>query len=182
MKQALLIIDVQNDYFPNGNFPLDNSNHALSNIKTLLQCFREQGNPVFFIQHISNPPATFFLPETSGVEIHSDITPLPSEATIIKQYPNSFFATTLQQELQKEDITDLTICGMMTHMCVDTTVRAAIEYGYHNVLIGDACATRELIWDNRKILASIVQNVYMASLNNKFASVYKTEEYINMTR
>ena len=66
---------------------------------------------------------------------------------------------------------------MMTHMCIDTTVRAARDLGYKNILVSDACTTKDLEWNSIKIPAETVQNVYMASLNGKFAHVIKTEEY-----
>jgi nicotinamidase-related amidase len=178
MKQALLIIDVQNDYFPNGRFPLVEPSLALNHIKNLIQSFRKNKYPIYFIQHISDPKASFFIPNTDGVLIHPEITPLPTEKVIIKHFPNSFFETTLQLELQKDNITDLIVCGMMTHMCVDTTIRAAKDYGYHVTLIEDSCATKDLVWNNNTIPANIVQQTYNASLQGRFADIYKTDDYI----
>lgn len=73
MKKALLIIDVQNDYFPNGKCELYEANTALSVIKVLLRHFRKYGLPVYFIQHISSQGAAFFEPDTEGVKIHKEI-------------------------------------------------------------------------------------------------------------
>ena len=147
MKKALLIIDVQNDYFPNGNCELSKPEEALNIIKKLLGYFRKQDLPVFYIQHFSTAQATFFVPNTDGVKIHKDIKPLDTETVIVKHYPNSFYETKLQDELMKKDITDLVVCGMMTHMCVDTTVRVAKDYGYGITLISDGCATKDLEWN-----------------------------------
>lgn len=144
MKKALLIIDVQNDYFEHGKCELRRPDYALNAIKDILKYFRENNEPVYFIQHVSSKGADFFEPDTAGVQIHRDIAPLKQEQIIVKHYPNSFFQTTLQQELEKAGITELVICGMMTHMCIDTTVRAANELGYQITLISDACATKDL--------------------------------------
>lgn len=179
MKKALLIIDVQNDYFPNGNCELFKAEEALHTIKRLLEDFRKRNLPVIYIQHISTMHATFFVPETDGVEINKEIEPLDKETVIIKHYPNSFYETKLQEELIKNDVTDLVVCGMMTHMCVDTTVRAAKDYGYKITLISDGCATKDLEWNGDTLSASIVQSVYMTSLNQKFATVTTSTEFLS---
>lgn len=171
MKKALLIIDVQNDYFTNGNCELCQPETALDTIKKLLEKFREQALPVFYIQHVSTMQAGFFVPNTDGVQIHPDIKPQKTDTVIVKHYPNSFYETSLQKELVKQEITDLVVCGMMTHMCIDTTVRAAKDYGYHITLISDGCATKDLEWDGANIPAKTIQNAFMASLNQKFAHV-----------
>lgn len=178
MKKALLIIDVQNDYFSNGKCELYKSEEALNTIQKLLESFRKQNLPVFYIQHVSTTQATFFIPETDGVQIHKGIKPLDTETVIVKHYPNSFYETKLQDELMKNEITDLVVCGMMTHMCVDTTVRAAKDYGYKITLISDGCTTKDLEWNGDKLPASIVQSVYMTSLNQKFATVTTSENFL----
>lgn len=181
MKKALLIIDVQNDYFPNGNCELYKPEEALNTIKRLLEDFRKQDLPVFYVQHVSTTQATFFIPETDGVQIHNDIEPLDTETVIVKHYPNSFYETNLYDELMKNEITDLVVCGMMTHMCIDTTVRAAKDYGYNITLISDGCATKDLEWNEVKIPANTVQSVYMTSLNHKFANVITSTEFLSET-
>lgn len=179
MNTALLIIDVQNDYFSNGKCELFQSESALKVIKELLSRFRERGLPIYFIQHIADREAAFFVPGTFGVDIHEQIRPLSSEKVIVKRVPNSFSGTNLQAELRKSSITELVVCGMMTHMCVDTTVRAAKDLGYSVTLISDACTTKELEWQGTKFLADTVQNVYLASLNQKFADVITSKDYFD---
>lgn len=181
-KEALLIIDVQNDYFPSGRCELDRPDLTLTVIKQLIMHFRENHQPVYFIQHLSEKGAAFFEVDTEGVNIHEDIRPLATEKVIIKHHPNSFFETDLQGELKKAGITDLTVCGMMTHMCVDTIVRAAKDFGYCVTLIEDACATKDLEWGGEKIPAAVVQSVYMASLNHKFVKVITSDEYFSIQK
>lgn len=178
MKKALLIIDVQNDYFENGKCELHRPDYALNAIKAILKYFRENNEPVYFIQHISSKGVAFFEPDTAGVQIHRDITPLKQEQIIVKHYPNSFFQTTLQQKLEEAGITELVICGMMTHMCIDTTVRAANELGYQITLLSDACATKDLEWNHLLISADDIQAVYLASLNREFADVQTSKDYL----
>lgn len=178
MTPALLIVDVQNDYFPGGRCELHQPTRALTSVKSLLERFRERGLPVCFIQHIAPEGAPFFAPDTDGVRIHREITPLPCEKVIEKHTPNSFHATPLCEFLEEASVNELVICGMMTHMCIDTTVRAAKGLGYQVTLISDACTTKDLMWRNRKIPATTVQDVYMASIHAKFASIITCAEYL----
>lgn len=178
MKTALLIIDVQNDYFPNGKYELYQPELALKNIEELLTYFRKNELPVYYVQHIADKTSSFFVPDTDGVNIHKSITPLDSEKVIIKHSPNSFFETSLQEELEKDSITELVICGMMTHMCIDATVRAAKELGYNITLISDACATKDLVENGKQIPAEVVQHIYMATLHPRFANVMTCKNFL----
>ena len=103
---------------------------AAANAGQLIDLFRKNNWPVIFIQHLaSNPRASFFIPETPGAEIHESVRPSENEKVIIKNYPNSFRNTELQAHLQPLQQTELVVCGAMSHMCVDTTVRAAFDLG-----------------------------------------------------
>jgi len=181
MKEGLIIIDVQKDYFDKGTMTLANSDNACENAKLLLDKFRSENLPVIFIQHIATKPsATFFLPGTKGAEIHATLHPMENEKVIIKHYPNSFRETDLLDYLKGNQITDLVICGMMTHMCVDATTRAAKDFGFNITVIGDACATRDLEIDGQFVKASEVQNSFLAALNYFYSSVKSTIQYLNI--
>ncbi len=101
------------------------------------------------------------------------------EQVIIKHTPNSFFGTDLLAELRKNFVTELVVCGMMTQMCVDTTVRAARDFGFSVTLISDACAAKDLEWKNRTIPADPVQAIYFASLSGSFAQIMTGAEYLD---
>jgi nicotinamidase-related amidase len=177
MKEALLIIDVQNDYFEGGKAPLHNPLQALNNVEKALAHFRKEGLPVIHVQHINTrEEATFFLPNTEGAQIHKSLTPIEGEHTVVKHVPNSFLNTNLLTILEENGIKKLVICGMMSHMCVDTTVRACMDHGIKVTLLADACATKDLIFEGETIPAEMVQAAFMASLNGMFAKVVKTTE------
>lgn len=181
MKEALVIIDVQNDYFAEGAYPLHKPDNALSHCCQLAQTFVERGETIYFIKHISRSPQShFFLPGTRGAALHSafDAFLTYEQATIIeKAYPNSFLRTTLGEDLQQQAIDQLVVCGMMTHMCIDSTTRQARELGYPIKLIADACATRDLVYGEQKMCADDVQRVFLAALTS-FAEVIDTENYL----
>lgn len=179
MKQALLIIDVQNDYFSGGKSELYNPLGALDNIERILQNFRNQALPVIHVQHINiRAGATFFLPDTEGVFIHENLKPHENEYLVVKHAPNSFFETDLLHIIKDNSITEIVICGMMSHMCIDTTTRACKDYGIKATLIDDACATKNLTWRGKTIPAEMVHDVFMASLNGMFANVLNTGELL----
>jgi nicotinamidase-related amidase len=175
VSQALLLIDIQNDYFPGGAMELEGSVEAGHRAGRLLQLFRAQAKPVVHIQHVSvRPGATFFLPESKGVEIHASVAPADDETVFRKNYPNAFRETPLLEHLRQQRIDSLVIAGMMTHMCVDTTVRAAADLGFQCVLAHDACATRALSFDGAAVTAAQVQTAFIAALNGLFAKVQST--------
>ena len=177
MHTALLLIDIQNDYFPGGAMELVGSIEAGQRAAALLAACRHKGLPVIHVQHVSaRPGATFFLPETRGVEIHECVAPLPGETVVRKHFPNSFRETELRDQLRGRGIGELVVAGMMTHMCVDTTVRAAFDLGFGIRLAHDACATRALSFGGATVAAADVQNAFLASLNGLFARVRSADE------
>jgi nicotinamidase-related amidase len=133
-KQALIIVDIQNDYFPGGRNPVVGAEAAATVAKQLLDKAREKHEPIFHIQHTTlRQNATFLVPNTPGAEIHPWVAPRPDEIIVHKHYPNSFRETTLLDELRSRHSSSLCFCGMMTHMCIDTTVRAAADLGFECV-------------------------------------------------
>lgn len=177
MNTALLLIDIQDDYFPGGAMELAGSREAGEQAAALLAAFRDKARQVIHVQHVSTRAgATFFLPDTPGVEIHPCVAPQAGETVIRKHFPNSFRETTLLDQLRSRQITDLVIAGMMTHMCVDTTVRAAFDLGFACRLAHDACATRSLVFGGSTVAAADVQTAFVASLNGLFAKVQSAAE------
>lgn len=179
MNTALVLIDIQNDYFPGGNMELQGSIQASSRAKKLLSFFREKKMPVVHVQHISlQPAATFLLPETEGVKIHPSVVPIQDETVIEKHYPNSFRDTRLFENLKGVGATYLVICGMMTHMCVDATTRAAFDLGFQCTVVSDACATRSLAFADKTIPAEHVHGAFMAALGAVYARVVAADDFI----
>lgn len=180
IKSALLLIDIQNDYFEGGLNPLVGSREAGLNAHKLLMYYRQWNLPVIHVQHLSTRPgSTFFLPGTDGAKIHKLVEPQNNEKVIVKHSPNSFFQTDLQTLLKADAITELVVCGMMTHMCVDATVRAAKDLGYTCTVIGDACATKDLELNNVRVNAREVQTAFLAALHPYYAVITQTDQYLS---
>lgn len=177
MKQALLIVDIQNDYFAGGKMELEGSEAASRSAGELLATFRERRMPVIHVQHVSaRPGATFFLPDTEGVRIHANVAPAGQETVIQKQFPNSFRDTKLLEHLRQLEIQELVIAGMMTHMCVDATTRAASDLGFACFLAHDACATRSLSFGGTTVSAEHVHCSFLAALSGAYATVRSAKE------
>jgi nicotinamidase-related amidase len=177
MMKALLLVDIQNDYFLKGRNPLFNSKQAAEQAKQALTVFRENNLPIFHVQHISvQENATFFLPDTDGALIYESVLPKGNESIVVKHTPDSFHQTDLQELLTASGIDELFICGMMSHMCIDSSVRSAKRLGYSVTLLSDACTTKDLIWEDNTIPAQTVHQSFMAALNGTFAKVINISE------
>ena len=177
MKQALIIVDIQNDYFPGGRMEIAGMEAAAKNAQCVLELFRARNLPIFHIQHVSNRAgATFFLPGTQGVEIHERVTPKSGEYIIQKHFPNAFRDTTLHDKLQDLNVGKIVICGAMTHMCIDTTVRAAFDLGFRCLVVSDACATINIEFGGVAVEASQVHAAFMAALSSPFAQIVEANK------
>lgn len=179
MKRALILVDIQKDYFEGGKGVLHEPEQAAANAGKLIDRFRRNQEPVIYIRHISTEEgAVLFLQDTAGTEIHPSVQPEEKDPIFVKHVPDSFMAEGLTEYLEQNEIRQLVICGMMSHMCVDTTVRSAKARGYDVILPEDACTTMDLEWQEKCYPAETVHNIYMASLIGTFAAICKTEEYL----
>ncbi len=145
MKKALLIIDVQYDYFEGGKFPLWNTQPVLDKIEEAIAKAQENGVPVVFIQHVADTsagPAPFFTPGSKGVHIHANLLALAPEAPVVtKAYADSFYKTGLQQCLLELQVDELLLCGMMTQNCVTHTALSKTAENYAITVLTDCCTT-----------------------------------------
>jgi len=177
MQRALVIVDIQNDYFPGGANPLDGPEDAAANAARLLQRFRDDGDRVVHLQHVwDEPDATFMRPGTAGVEIHDSVAPAGGEPVLQKAFPNGFVGTSLEADLRAAGADEVVVCGMMTSMCVDATVRAAADLGFTVTVAHDACATMPLSFGGVDVPAPSVHAAFLAALADGYASVVPTAD------
>jgi len=178
MKTALLLIDIQNEYFPGGKMELEGPVEAAKKANELLQCFRDHGMPTVHIQHVSlEPDASFFISGDHGTDINDITAHYEGEPLVQKHYPNSFRETNLLDMLKEWKIERVIITGMMTHMCVDATARAAADLGFKVMVAEDACATRALTYGNTTIPAEYVHKAFMAALKS-YGQVMPVEQIL----
>ncbi len=177
MTTALLIIDIQDDYFPGGAFPLVGPEEAAARAADVLGRFRAAGRPVVHVQHVwDDPEADFFRPGTPGVEIHHLVAPETGETVVQKAFPNAFRDTDLRAVLERLDVDALVVAGMMTSLCVDATVRAAADLGFDVTVVADACAAPDLEFGGRTVEAADVHAAFLAALADSYATVTTADD------
>jgi nicotinamidase-related amidase len=182
MNTALLLLEIQNDYFPNGRTPLEKCLEASSKAQIVLSAYREKKLPVIHVQHISTQPdSVSLLPCTKGAEFYHTVAPTKNEQVVKKHYPNAFKDTQLLNYLIKNQINHLLICGMTTHMTVDATVRAARDLGFTCTVLHDACAARQLEFNHTVINTQSVHYAFLAALQPTYATVVSTDDYLQKT-
>lgn len=176
---ALVLIDIQNDYFEAGLWPVSLMDRVAENAALLLADARQRGDLVVHIRHeAASDSAPFFRPGTVGADLHVSVAPLATEAVVVKHRPNSFQDTDLGDRLQAAGITDVVICGAMTQMCIDATARAARDFGYVVHVASDACGAKEANWQGNKIAADQVQGAFLSALGMSYANVQDTRTLI----
>jgi nicotinamidase-related amidase len=177
-SRALLLIDLQNDYYPGGAYELARIGEASEKAAELLDRFRSAGKPLIHIRHeFASADAPFFRPGSEGTAIHESVAPLPGETVIMKQYVNSFRETDLDSQLRALGVKELVIAGAMSHMCIQGGTRAAADLGYQVEVIHDACATRDQEFDGRQVTAADVHAASMAALGFAYAKVLALKDW-----
>jgi len=169
---ALLLIDIQYFYYPGSPGVLVNPELASANASLVLKKFREAGQVVVHVRHNAK----------AGGEIYPDVAPRNDEKVITKNHVNSFLETDLLEYLQQHNIKRLIICGMMTHMCVEGTTRAASDIGFECIVIGDACATRDLKFGDTVIPAEQVHFSTLSTIAYAYGKVMNTKQFLDEFR
>jgi len=178
-KRALVLIDIQNDYFPGGKWALTAIESAADNAARVLAAARANGDLVVHVRHeFPTAEAPFFTPGSNGAKIHPKVRNLEGESVVLKNRVNAFRETDLKALLDRNGVEEVVICGAMSHMCVDTGVRAASDLGYKCVVVHDACATRDQEFDGVVVPAAQVHAAFMAALRFGYARLVTTEEYL----
>jgi nicotinamidase-related amidase len=176
MSRALVIVDIQRDYFPGGNMPLHEPEAAAAKAAQVLEAFRAAEEPVVHVQHLSPAGGGFLEEGTEGAEIMAPVTPLEGETLITKRAPNAFLGTELEQHLRGLDVEEVVVAGMMTSMCVDATTRAGADLGFKMTLVPDACAAPDLEFGGRKVDAQDVHASFVAALGQFYATVTPADQ------
>lgn len=174
---ALVLIDIQNDYFLGGMKPLPSMETAAANAARLLHAARDRGEPVFHIRHIAaSKDAPFFRPGTDGSKINDTVSPKPDEPVFEQSRPNSFIGTGLEAAVRENGIKHLILCGAMSQMCVDATARAAVDMGFQITVVSDACAAAVVTHAGVTVPAEMVHAAIMAPLAASYGKIVMTDD------
>jgi nicotinamidase-related amidase len=176
-QSALVLIDCQNTY-REGVMQLEGVEPALLECKELLQRFRDAGRPVIHIQHNAGAGSPYDVDAPIGA-IADIVAPAAGEPVVVKAYPSSFEQTNLDEILRGYGVTDLTIAGFMTHVCVNSTTRAAFNHGYKPTVVASATATRALPNPTGGVVeAKDLHNASLAALHDIFAVVVPDSSHV----
>lgn len=168
MQHALIVIDIQNDYFPDGKYPQWNPDEALNNILSAINMAKEKNIPVMLVQHVAEQASPFFNPGSDGVLLHSDVLAAAKDApVIVKQHADSFLNTSLQSELSKRQITELIVCGIMTQNCVTHTALSESASAYNVSVLSDCCTSVD----------AMVHAIALRALSDRVSVVSKEEAF-----
>jgi nicotinamidase-related amidase len=179
-NRALIVVDLQNDYFATGKLPLVGIDTATANAAQVIDSARTSGDVIVHIRHeFTSSDAPFFAPGSQGAQIHFSVLPTSGEQTIVKHHANAFRDTVLKEILDAQHIDNVVIVGAMSHMCIDATARAAADFGYRTMVVHDACATRDLEFDGVKIPAAQVHAAFMAALTPSYATLVHTADHVS---
>jgi nicotinamidase-related amidase len=179
---AFVAIDVQVDYFPGGRFPNFGARAALKKTLALRDWARARGLPVFWVRHTSPADSRFFRAGTPGRELHPDLSPRTAEPIVDKTDPNSFVGTDLEAQLRARGISAVVWCGMMSWMCIDTTVRSAKDRGFTNFLAHDACAAGWLKGPHGVVTPWSAHKAFVSALGFRHATVLATKDITALGR
>jgi nicotinamidase-related amidase len=178
-RRAVLVVDIQNEYFPSGKLPLVGMAEATAKAVKIIAAARDKGDMVVNIRHeMPIPEAPVFTPGSAGVQFHAAVLPAENEAVIVKNFPNSFRDTGLKGMPDAKGIEEVVVIGAMSHMCIDATVRAANDFGYQTTTIHDACATRDLEFGGTTVPAAQVHAALMAALASAYGEVIDTATWL----
>lgn len=172
---ALVLIDYQNDYLK-GPLELPDAAPAIAAAERVLMAARIQGTRIFHILQKGSAGGLFDRKGWGGAPIEQ-LAPFPGESVIEKPRPSAFFETDLSH-LVGGPGTAVIFMGFMTHMCVATSVRAALDFGYVSTVVADACASRDLPSPNGVIPARAMHEAELAALGDRFAGIFTAAEIL----
>lgn len=176
---VLVVIDAQREYV-DGMVPLPGVAPALDNIARLLEAARKQSAPIVHVQH-RGKAGGLFDPEKPAFRFADQAAPEAGETVVEKGLPNGFAGTTLKEELDRLGAKKLVLAGFMTHMCVSSTARAALDLGFQTVVVSDASATRDLPAPSGDgiVAASDLHRAELAALSDRFSIICAAADLVN---
>jgi nicotinamidase-related amidase len=178
MKHALLVIDVQNEYF-SGLLPITHPQGSLQNILRAMDEAHARGIPIAVIQHgAPQENAPVFKISSPTWELHPEVAKRPHTKLIEKHLPGSFTGTDLEVWLTSEGADTVVISGYMTQMCCDTTARQAVHRGFSSVFLSDATGTLDISNEAGSVTAEELHRAILVTQAMRFSRVLTTDQWI----
>ncbi len=182
MKRALLVIDVQNEYFPGGALPISHPQNHLQNILETMDAAASNALTTVVIRHHQpDPNSPIFRKDSEQWDLHPEVASRPHDLLLDKQLPGSFTNTRLEEFLRRRGIDTVTIAGYMTQVCCDTTAREAFHRGFKVEFLSDATGTLDVENSAGKASAEQLQNAILVSQQMFISEVISKDEFIDRT-
>ena len=172
-KQALIVIDIQNDYFAEGKYPLHQPEATKEKNLRAMAVANEKGIPIIHVQHLVSPSlgeGLFFYDDSEGANIHKDImAAAPTSPIIVKRHADCFEKTNLEEHLQELGVEEILLTGMMTHNCVTHTALSPAAEKYNPKVIEECICTIDPITHALAIDAMQVRGIEMLTIESAFS-------------
>lgn len=168
---AILIIDVQKGMFDYGG-PHE-SKQLIDKIYNVLEKARKNNMPIIYIQHYDNDENHPLHKSKDGFNIHTKVVPQNNDLVIEKNTPDSFYKTALQNKLKELNIENLIITGLMTEICIDTTIKSAYRLDYNISILKDGHST----YNNDKMNGKQIKEFYEDIWKKWFAKIIDLEDF-----
>ncbi|MBG0560275.1 cysteine hydrolase family protein [Actinoplanes aureus] len=192
MTNALVVIDVQESFRARPLWATVNNPDVVKNVGLLVEAARAAGDTVIWVVHSEPGTGGVFDPESGFVRVVDELTPAPGEPVLVKTVHNAFTTTDLQHRLTVAGVRAVTVCGLRTEQCVETTARVASDLGYQVTYVTDATATfpiphrdapaeqtvEELLADSRTLSAEDVVARTEYALAGRFATIRTVAELV----
>lgn len=177
MKRALLVIDVQNEYFT-GKLPVSYPQGSLDKILQAMDSARGHGVPVVVVRHSAKGDRGVFKAGSEQWNLHREVAARPADLLVDKSLPSSFAGTELEKWLRENQIDTLTVAGYMTQMCCDSTARDGFHRGYAVEFLSDATGTLTIGNDTGKVADRDLHNAVLVTQASMFSKVMNTADWI----
>jgi nicotinamidase-related amidase len=178
-KRALIVIDVQNEYF-DGALPISDPppDESVANIGRAMDAASAAGVPVIVVRHTSDDDSPIFQQGSHAWELHPEVERRPRDHLVDKHLPGSFTGTNLESILASEEVDSVAITGYMTHMCVDTTSRQAAHRGLAVEILNDATGTLALTNSGGSAAGEELHRATLVAQGQFFADVLSTDDWV----
>lgn len=180
LRRALVVIDVQNEYFPGGGLPIEYPpvEQSLPNITRAMDAARAAGIPVVVVRHHAPQGAPLFQADAHNGQLHPEITRRPHDHLVTKTFPSVFTGTDFADWIERNRIGTLSLVGYMTHNCDAATAFEAMHRGLHAEFLADASGALPYANAAGRATAEEIHRVFSVVFHSNFAAVTTTSAWI----
>ena len=180
-RRALVVIDVQNEYFAGGGLPIEHPpiGETLPNVTRAMDAARAAGIPVVVVQHHAPKGAPLFQADAHNGQLHPEVAGRPRDLLVTKNMPSVFASAEFGEWIARQGVDTLTVVGYMTHNCDASTVFEAMHRGLNVEFLSDASGALPYANSAGQASAEEIHRVFSVVFHSNFAAVAKTAAWID---